>query len=341
MGKEINMSKYQIRTDLVVEKISEDEKINQKIKYEKGIKITDISLKDDVLKDVDKKNGNYITIEYKDITDSKNASDVKKVFIKELKLIIKKNNIKDDDKALIIGLGNSRSTPDSLGPLVINDILVTSYLHELEGLDDGYRNVSAFNPGVMGETGIETSDLIKGIIEVSKPNFLIVIDALASSSIDRLNKTIQMTDTGIHPGSGVGNKRKEISYDTLGIPVIAIGVPTVVDAVTIVTDTINYMYKHISYLKKNINNPTSKLAIGNNYLDEEVDEQEINKKDLFGLIGDLEEIEFRKLIFDVLTPIGYNLMVTTKEIDFLIEKTSKIIAQGINSALHSNIELEK
>ncbi|MDD2391860.1 MAG: GPR endopeptidase [Bacilli bacterium] len=341
MGKEIDMSKYQIRTDLVVEKISEDEKINQKIKYEKGIKITDILLKDDVLKDVDKKNGNYITIEYKDITDSKNASNVKKVFIKELKSIIEKNNIKDDDKALIIGLGNSRSTPDSLGPLVINDILVTSYLHELEGLDDGYRNVSAFNPGVMGETGIETSDLIKGIIEVSKPNFLIVIDALASNSVDRLNKTIQMTDTGIHPGSGVGNKRKEISYDTLGIPVIAIGVPTVVDAVTIVTDTINYMYKHISYLKKNMNNPTSKLAIGNNYLDEEVDEQEINKKDLFGLIGDLEEIEFRNLIFDVLTPIGYNLMVTTKEIDFLIEKTSKIIAQGINSALHSNIELEK
>lgn len=102
----------------------------------------------------------------------------------------------------------------------------------------------------MGETGIETSDLIKSIIDTVKPNFVIVIDALASSSLERINKTVQISTSGINPGSGVGNKRKEISEDTLGIPVIAVGVPTVVDAASIVSDTIGYMYKHFAYQKK-------------------------------------------------------------------------------------------
>ena len=199
--------------------------------------------------------------------------------------------------------------------------------------------MSAINPGVMGTTGIETSDIIASIIDKIKPDFVIVIDALASQSIERVNKTIQMTDTGIHPGSGVGNSRKEISKEVLGIPVIAIGVPTTVDAVTIVSDTINYMYKHFSYTKENINNPSNKLMISSpNYLKKNI---RINKKDkskLLGMIGNLDEQETRQLIYEVLSPVGYNLMVTPKEIDFLIDKLSYIIGEGINKSLHKNID---
>ena len=121
---------------------------------------------------------------------------------------------------------------------------------------------------VIAATGIETSDFIKGIVKEINPDLIIAIDALASGSVERLNKTIQITDTGISPGGGIGNKRKEISYEEFGVKVIAIGVPTVVDAVTIVSDTINYMYKHYSYNKMNIKNPKNKLisALNNNYL---------------------------------------------------------------------------
>ena len=199
--------------------------------------------------------------------------------------------------------------------------------------------VSAINPGVMGQTGIETSDIILSIVEKIKPDFLIVIDSLASGSIERVNKTIQMTDTGIHPGSGIGNSRKEISKEKINIPVIAIGIPTVVDANVIVSDTINYMYKHYAYNKEFMKNPMSKLTTSNvNYLKKDVTIDESDKKNLFGIIGTLSNNEFKELIYEVLTPIGYNMMVTPKEIDFVIEKLGDIIGNGINKALHKNVD---
>src|SRR5699024_5563645 len=131
-------------------------------------------------------------------------------------------------------------------PMTVDNVLVTSHLFQLEHetVADGYRSVSAITPGVMGVTGLETSDIIFGILKQFKPDFVIAVDALASRSIERINETIQLSDSGIHPGSGVGNKRKELSEETLGIPVFAIGVPTVVDAVTITSDTIDYLLKH-------------------------------------------------------------------------------------------------
>ena len=145
-----------------------------------------------------------------------------------------------------------------------------------------------------------------------------------------------MTDTGIHPGSGVGNSRKEISKDILGIPVIAIGVPTTVDAVTIVSDTINYMYKHFSYTKENVDNPSNRLMVSTpNYLKKNVKVDDKDKNNLLGLVGLLNEEEVKQLIFEVLTPIGYNLMVTPKEIDFLVDKLAYVIGNGINKALHN------
>lgn len=335
MKHEIDLKKYQLRTDLVSETIDNSDNligIKQSTSYKEDIKITNVKITGKNL--LNKKVGNYVTIEFEDVTDSSNKNLVEKVFIKELKKLLTKEKINKDSSCLVIGLGNSKSTPDSLGPLTIDKVLVTNHLYMLNSLDNGFRRVSALNPGVMGETGMETSDIIKSIIQTVKPDFVIVVDALASGSIDRVNKTIQMTNTGIHPGSGIGNKRKEISKEVLGIPVIAIGVPTVVDAVTIVSDTINYMYKHFSYNK---NNKPNKLALGQtNYLKKDVKVEESEKKQLMGLIGNLKDDEVKQLIYEVLTPIGYNLMVTTKEIDFIIEKISDIIGIGINKVLHIN-----
>ena len=341
MNKEIDLSKYQIRTDLAIEsikQISDLEGIETKISELDDIKVTDVYVNRIGSEKINKKVGNYITIEFSDITDSNNRKKVLNIFSKKLRELIYTIGIREDDSCLVIGLGNDKSTPDSLGPLAINDIIVTNHLFELGEISSGFRRVSAINPGVMGTTGIETSDIISSICDKIKPDFIIVIDALASQSIERVNKTIQMTDTGIHPGSGVGNSRKEISKEVLKIPVIAIGVPTTVDAVTIVSDTINYMYKHFAFTKQNINNPRNKLMIGEpNYLKKEIQVNKRDKHKLMGMIGNLSDIEIRQLIFEVLSPVGYNLMVTPKEVDFMVEKLSDVISQGINKSLHKNV----
>lgn len=341
MNKEIDLSKYQLRTDLAIESVNQTkdlEGIEISTETIDDIKVTEVNITELGSKKINKKTGNYITIEFEDITDTNNKNKVLKIFSNKLKELIKKIGIYEYDSCLVIGLGNDKSTPDSLGPLSINNVLVTNHLYELGQLSSNFRRVSAINPGVMGTTGIETSDIISSIVDKINPEFIIVIDALASGAIERVNKTIQMTDTGIHPGSGVGNSRKEISKEILGVPVIAIGVPTTVDAVTIVSDTINYMYKHFAYTKENIDNPSNKLMIGiPNYLKKNIQVKKQDRNKLLGLIGDLEDEEIRQLIFEVLTPVGYNLMVTPKEIDFVVEKLADIIGNGINKTLHRNV----
>lgn len=338
MGHKIDLSNYKIRTDLAIEAIGNKEGIRTEFTSIGDIKITRVNIDENNGKIIDKKAGNYITIEFSDITDFDNKEKVKKIFSDELKKLLNIIHIKDNDSVLVIGLGNDKSTPDALGPLAVDNILVTKYLFSLGNVEEGFREVSAISPGVMGETGIETSDLIKSIVNTVKPNLVIAIDALASQSLERVNQTIQITDSGIHPGSGIGNKRKEISSDILNIPVIAIGVPTVVDAVTIVSDTINYMYKHFSYTKENMNNPVNRLiSSGVNYLNKNVKIDEHDKSKLFGIVGNLGADEVKQLIFEVLSPIGYNLMVTPKEVDFVMEKLSDVIGNGINEALHKQV----
>lgn len=336
MKHEIDLKKYKIRTDLIIEDTTTLNSSKTKNQEYSGIKVTTINLNEKKAQIINKKPGNYITIEFEDVTDKTNKHNLTKIFSKQLKNLLKNNNIKDNDTCLIIGLGNKKSTPDSLGPLVIDNILVTRHLFMLEAVEEGYRCVSSFSPGVTGTTGIETSSMVKSIIDTVKPSFIIVIDALASSSVERVNKTIQMSDTGIHPGSGVGNSRKEISYETTGIPVIAIGIPTVVDAVSVVSNTIEYMHKHYAFSKKFIGSPLNRLVSSEkiNYLKEEIKVDDEDKTNLLGLVGSLSEPEIRQLIFEVLTPIGYNLMITPKEIDFEIDKLSEVISDGINMSLH-------
>lgn len=340
---EFDLKNYKVRTDLIVESIgtSNLDGIIKKEKNLDNIKITDITVEKD-LTSLNKKKGKYITISFDDVTDTFNRKKVEDVVINQLIELIKCSGINENDSCLVIGLGNYKSTPDSLGPKVISNLVVTRHLYLIDEVqvEEGYRNVSGFTPGVMGTTGIEAHNIIKGIVREINPKFIIAIDALASSSIDRVNKTIQMSNTGINPGSGVGNSRKEISFDTLGIPVIAIGIPTVVDAVTIVSDTLKYLLKKFSYNKENINNHVNKLkpVTSINYLkNEPKDLSSEDKEKILGFLGNLTEDEMHQLIFEVLSPIGYNLMVTPKEIDFVIDKLGLLLSTSINKALHSKM----
>ena len=321
---EIDLSKFNLRTDLIIEKNN----IKHHKKIINGIEITSTN-----------ERGNYITITFDDITNYEEREKIGKILENILQELYIKNDIKENDECLIIGLGNIKSTPDSLGVKVIDDILITKHLFACGNVKEGIRKVSSFAPGVMDNTGLESANIIKAIIKEEKPKFIIAIDALASLSIDRINKTIQITDTGIHPGSGIGNNRKEISKKTIGIPVIAIGVPTVVLSSTIVYDTIEYLYKHISYIKEH--EETNKLTFiknknyKNKIMEEKLTKEEENK--LLGLFGELNNKDKLSLIKEVLTDIGLELIVTTGEIDFLIDKLSNTIASSINNSLHRQI----
>ena len=260
---EIDLNKKDLRTDLILEK--QYKNLESKTTKYKDIEIITTKYK----------NNNYTTIYFNDATDKDNYLNLEKVLIKELKKYI---NIKETDTILVVGLGNSKSTPDALGPSTIDDILVTRHLKLLNVLDKDYSVVSTFKPSVMGTTGIESIDLIKNIIKDIKATKVIAIDALKASKIERLVKTIQITDSGIHPGSGINNNRGEISKNTMETDVISIGIPTVVDIKTILE----------SILK--------------------------------------EEIE-----------LDENLILTPTDIDYQIEKLSKLLSISINKTLHKKL----
>ena len=329
----IDLSKYDLRTDLVIEKINDE--IKNDHYEENGIMVDDISLESNNL--LKKKAGRYITISFDDVTDQTNYLNVLSVFKKELFRILECTGIKKDASCLVIGIGNKDIISDALGNRTLKNITVTRHLYLLGDYDKKYRNVSIIEPNVIGVTGIESSDIIAGVIEKIKPDFIIAVDSLCASNIKRLNKTIQISNTGIEPGSGIGNNKKELSFETFKIPVIAIGVPTVVDSTVIVSDTINYLMQKISYLKENINNNLDKLKPIDkiNYLKEQHELNDEEKQAILGYIGLLDEVEIKKLVWEVLSPINANMIVTTKEIDFIVDKLGLLISDGINSCLHS------
>ena len=207
------------------------------------IKVTRVKITNaDGEKALQRKIGNYITIDIKKINNIsvEKEQEIINVFSKELSKIIQKH-IKNDEEILIVGLGNSYATPDSLGAKVVQNIEITRHIkiYLPNAIDKNTRSVSAITPGVLGTTGIETVEIVKGIVDNIKPKLVIAIDSLCSKNIDRINKSIQISDTGIIPGGGVGNKQEELSQSTLNIPVIGVGIPTVLDAATIVIDTLN------------------------------------------------------------------------------------------------------
>ncbi len=283
---------------------TEEKRINENINLTR-VKITNKNGE----KALGKPIGNYITIDINrlKVADNNDIQKAAETVTEELRNLIQSHIDKDAD-ILVVGLGNIYVTPDSLGPKVVKDIDITRHLikYASQYISSDTRSVTAIAPGVLGTTGIETMEIIKGIVDNIKPKLIIVIDSLSSKSIERISSTVQIADTGIVPGAGVGNTRNEISINTLGIPVIAIGVPMVVEAATIAADSIDL------FIEKMQNEAQS-----NDFLNE------------------LKETNKYELIKEVLIPNDYNLIVTPKEVDDLIENMKDIVARGINFALQS------
>ena len=310
---------YNFRTDLAIERRdiyrkankieneidgidAEEQEINEKLKITR-VKVTS----QEGEKAIGKPIGSYITIDVKDLkmATEEDIQTSAEALSQELVKILDKH-IDKQGEILVVGLGNLYVTPDSLGPKVINDIDVTRHLINYlpQYVEEGTRMVSAISPGVLGTTGIETIEILKGIVQNINPKLVIVIDALASRSIERISSTIQLSDTGIVPGAGVGNTRKEISEKTLGIPVVAMGIPTVVESAVLVNDCLNLFITKLQDEAKS-----------NDYLNQ------------------LKEQDNYEEIKEALIPNDYNMIVTPKEIDELIENMSSIVARGINMSL--------
>ncbi|MFX3616031.1 MAG: GPR endopeptidase [Sporolactobacillus sp.] len=350
MAEKLDLHNYEVRTDLAIEAGERKAMINRGVsfeeKVEKGIKITRMQISKDQSEQFHKKPGAYLTFEAKALRsgDTGIEKDTEQIFARYFARFLMDLKIKPEASCLVVGLGNWKVTPDALGPSVVDNVLVTKHLFDLQlqNVQKGYRPVSAITPGVMGVTGIETSDIILGVIEKTKPDFLIAIDALAARSIERVNTTIQVADSGIHPGSGIGNNRKELSFNTLGIPVIAVGVPTVVDAVTITSDVLDLLLKHLER-EMSDKAPSKSLVPSWMPFGEKVDYQNLKMPSkeksaaFLGLIGTLNSSEKAQLIQEALGASGTQLMVTPKEVDFFIEKMGNVLAEGLNAALHGQI----
>lgn len=310
---------YNFRTDLAVERRNIYKKINNISEEIEGVETSQENVNENInvsrVKILNEKGenalgkqiGNYITIDIKNLRAA-NDDEIQKAsdtVTKELKTIID-NHVSKQDEILVVGLGNIYVTPDALGPKVINEIDVTRHIKNYmpEYLEEGTRVVSAVSPGVLGTTGIETVEILKGIVDNISPKLVIVIDALASRSIERISSTVQISDTGIVPGAGVGNTRKEISQRTLGIPVVAMGIPTVVELATLVSDGIDIFIDRLQ-----------EKAESNEYLNK------LQQNDKY------EEVK------EALNVGEYNMIVTPKEIDDLIENMKDVVARGINFAV--------
>lgn len=318
-----------IRTDLVLEAreiYKESHKNELDIdgievleEKENDINVTTIKVKNDSgAEKIGKPKGNYITIDIPKFTayDGETMDRVSIVLEEILERLIK---IDAGKTVLVVGLGNWQVTPDALGPKVIEKIMITRHLKTVmpEAIDDSVRPVCSVEPGVLGVTGIETVEIIKGVVEKIRPELVICVDALAARRVERVNTTIQVGDTGISPGAGVGNNRKQINEENLGVKVIAIGVPTVVDAVTIANDTIDLV---VDSLIKNSSSGT----------------------EFYKMLKSLDKNEKENLIKEVtVSKNSTDMIVTPKDIDLIINSLSKIIANGINMALQPNMDMEE
>lgn len=309
---------YNFRTDLALERRDIYQKINKLQKID-GIESTEEQINDNIKVSrvkitnqngenaIGKPIGNYITIDVKKlkIATDEDIQKTAETLTNELKKLIDIHTDKQGE-IFVVGLGNIYVTPDALGPKVINEIDVTRHIKKYlpQYLEEGTRIVSAISPGVLGTTGIETVEILKGIVDNIKPKLIIVIDALASRSIERISSTIQVSDTGIVPGAGVGNTRQEISQASLGIPVVAIGIPTVVELATLVSDGIDIFIDRLQ-----------EKAESNEFLNK------LQQEDKY------EEVK------EALNVGEYNMIVTPKEIDDLIENMKDVVARGINFAV--------
>ena len=289
-----------------------------------NIKVTKINIVDEHgEKTLGKPMGSYITIESPSIKENDFAAheEIMGILVRQLALLRDGLGIDDNGAVLVIGLGNRNVTPDALGPRVVSKVLVTRHIMGTlpKELSSGLRPIAALAPGVMGMTGIETAEVVKGLVNNVRPKLVIAIDALAARNINRINQTIQLTDTGISPGAGVGNRRATLDKETLGVPVIAIGVPTVVDAATFVNDALNIFLAQMA---------------------EETPQHLRDGAEFFQMLTQLEEQDKHTIIRNSLEPSTGNMFVTPKEIGEVVRWLAGIIANGINIAMHKSVDMD-
>ncbi len=312
------------RTDLAIEiqeqynSTGEDDGV--KIQYDKveglNVSITTVEVMNSLgSENIGKPVGKYITIECEDMKgpDRELHDVIIEIATNKIKELIK---IEKNDSVLIVGLGNEFVTPDAIGPKVVSKAIVTGHIYDMweSEVQENFSRVYAISPGVMGQTGVETVDIVKGVVDKVKPKYVIVVDALAGRKIERINSTIQISNSGIVPGAGIGNARRGLNKETLGVEVIAMGVPTVISTTTLVSDSIDFI---IEELAKNT-------------------KEDENIKSLF----DIEEKRKFEIINKILQPYTANMFVTPKEIDEVVERLSNIIANAINLSINLGLTKE-
>lgn len=313
------VEKYKIRTDLAMEQKERFESdhvevsgvvLEEEYDEEKEIKITTVRIEtENGAKTMGKPVGTYLTLEAPNMAASDEGyhREISETLAGFLEKYMKDGKGKEYS-VLVVGLGNREVTPDALGPYVVDQLNITRHIVQEYGRyaveKDGSRIVSAIVPGVMAQTGMETAEIVQGIVRETHPDMIIVIDALAARSTRRLNRTIQISDAGIHPGAGVGNHRSEITKDTMGVPVLAIGVPTVVDAATIVNDT---MENFIAALE------TSETLKG-----------------VGVVLQGYNSAEKYELVKELIAPHLNGMFVTPKDIDDTVRRISYTISEALN-----------
>lgn len=312
------IEKYSIRTDLALEDKERFESDNVEVqgvsleeKYdeEREIKVTTVKIEtENGAKIMGKPVGTYITMEAPNmaVPDEDYHEEISKELAKFLERFIKGD--KEDYSVLVVGLGNRKVTPDALGPYVVDNLNITRHIVKEYGKyamgEEDVRLISAIVPGVMAQTGMETLEIVKGIVLETQPDLMIAVDALAARSSKRLNRTIQISDTGINPGSGVGNHRNAITEETVGVPVIAIGVPTVVDAATIVNDAMENLIAAL--------------------------ESSETLRGVGVVMQGYNAAEKYELVKELISPHLNGLFVTPKDIDDTVKRISYTISEALN-----------
>ena len=312
------IEKYSIRTDLALEQKERFESDNVEVQgvvleesydEEREIRITTVKIETEKgAKTMGKPVGTYITMEAPNLAvpDEGYHEEVSEELMKFLQKFIDKD--KKDYSVLVVGLGNRMVTPDALGPYVADNLNITRHIVKEYGKyamgEDEVHLISAIVPGVMAQTGMETVEIIRGVVKETEPDIVIAIDALAARSSKRLNRTIQIADTGINPGSGVGNHRNAITEETVGVPVIAIGVPTVVDAATIVNDTMENLIAALE---------TSETLRG-----------------VGVVMQGYNAAEKYELVKELISPHLNGMFVTPKDIDETVKRISLTISEALN-----------
>ncbi len=275
-----------------------------------GVAVTEVEIvEESAEKLMGKPRGHYVTLDVP--TFKERDPDLKRRLMESLtdrlKSLIPQ---KVSQSVLVVGLGNWNATPDALGPRVIERLLVTRHLSQVvhDDIKDRMRAVAAVAPGVLGTTGIETLDIIRGIVKETQPDVVVAIDALAARNLDRLLGSVQIADTGIHPGSGVGNRREELTKSSVGVPVIAIGVCTVVQSISIAQEAVHMLADQLA-----------------------------DDMTFYDILKQMAPSEQRGLIDEVLGSRFSGLMVTPKEIDVLIDDMADVLAEALNRALQPEL----